>query len=134
MIQSLGRLEKVDIRHIWEHEALSFTPWLAMPENLMQLGDALGIEFDEDNIQKEVGVGDFNADILTSDLSGRKIVIENQLEKTDHDHLGKCLTYAAGVGAEMIVWIARNVRDEHKQAVEYLNANSSDKFYFSWCN
>ncbi len=127
MAQLLGKLEKVDIRKIWEHEALSFTPWLAMPENLSQLGEALGIEFDEDNIQKEVGVGDFSADILTSDLSGRKVVIENQLEKTDHDHLGKCITYAAGVGAEIIIWIARNVRDEHKQAVEYLNQNSSDK-------
>lgn len=127
MVQLLGKLEKVDIRKIWEHEALSFTPWLTMPENLSQLGEALGIEFDEDNIQKEVGVGDFSADILTSDLSGRKVVIENQLEKTDHDHLGKCITYAAGVGAETIIWIARNVRDEHKQAIEYLNQNSSDK-------
>lgn len=128
MTQLLGKLEKVDIRKIWEHEALSFTPWLAMPENLAQFGDALGIEFDEDDIRQEVGVGDFSADILTSDLSGRKIVIENQLERTDHDHLGKCITYAAGVGAEIIIWIARSVRDEHRQAVEYLNLNSSDKF------
>lgn len=127
MTQLLGKLEKVDIRHIWEHEALSFTPWLAVPENLAQLGDALGIEFDEDDIGQEVGVGDFSADILTSDLSGRKVVIENQLERTDHDHLGKCITYAAGIGAEIIIWIARNVRDEHRQAVEYLNLNSSDK-------
>lgn len=127
MTQSLGKLEKVDIRKIWEHEALSFTPWLAIPENLMQLGDAIGIEFDEDNIRQEVGVGDFSADILTSDLSGRKVVIENQLERTDHDHLGKCVAYAAGVGAEIIIWIARSVRDEHRQAVEYLNLNSSDK-------
>jgi len=127
MIQLLGRLEKVDARKIWEHEALSFTPWLAMPENLVQLGEALGIEFDEDNIQKEVGVGDFSTDILTSDMAGRKIIIENQLERTDHDHLGKCITYAAGVGAEIIIWIARHVRDEHKQAVEYLNSNSSEK-------
>ena len=130
MAQSIGKLERVDIRKIWEHEALSFTPWLAMPENLSQLGEALGIEFNEDNIQKEVGVGDFNADILTSDLSDRKIIIENQLEKTNHDHLGKCITYAAGVGAKVIIWIARSVRDEHKQAVEYLNQNSSDEFNF----
>lgn len=127
MAQSLGKLEKVDIRQIWEHEALTFTPWLAVPENLAQLGETLGIEFDEDSVQKEVGIGDFSADIFASDLSGRKIVIENQLERTNHDHLGKCITYAAGVGAEIIIWIARNVRDEHKQAVEYLNLNSSDK-------
>lgn len=127
MTQPLGKLEKVDIRRIWEHEAHAFTPWLAVPENLMQLGEAIGIEFSEDDIQQEVGVGDFSADILTSDLSGRRIVIENQLERTDHDHLGKCITYAAGVGAEVIVWIARSIRDEHRQAVEYLNLNSSDK-------
>ena len=127
MIQSLGKLVKMDVRKIWEHEALSFTPWLAMPENLSQLGYDIGIEFDNDNIQKEVVIGDFSADILTRDVSGRKVVIENQLERTDHDHLGKCITYAAGVGAEIIVWIARDVRDEHKQAVEYLNQNSSDK-------
>lgn len=127
MTQLLEKLEKVDIRRIWGHEALSFTPWLAAPENLAQLGDALGIEFDEDDIRQGVGVGDFSADILTSDLSGRKVIIENQLEKTDYDYLGKCITYAAGIGAEIIIWIARNVRDEHRQAVEYLNLNSSDK-------
>lgn len=130
MNQSLGKLEKVDIRKIWEHEASSFTPWLATPANLALLGEALGIEFDENNIQTEVGVGGFSADILTSDLSDRKIIIENQLECTDHDHLGKCITYAAGVGAEIIIWIARSVRDEHRQAVEFLNLNSSDKLNF----
>ena len=130
MSQVLGKLEKVDIRKIWEHEALSFTPWLAKPENLAQLGEALSIDFDEENIQTEVGVGDFSADILTSDLSGKTIIIENQLEKTDHDHLGKCITYAAGVGAEMIIWIARTVRDEHKQAIEWFNQNSSDNINF----
>lgn len=130
MAQPLGKLEKVDIRKIWEHEALSFTPWLSMPENLAQLGEAIGIEFDQDDVRKEVSVGDFNIDILTSDLAGRKIVIENQLERTDHDHLGKCITYAAGKDAEIIIWIAREVRDEHKQAIEFLNSNSSDKLNF----
>lgn len=130
MVQSLGKLEKVDIREIWEHEALSFTPWLASPDNLTLLGDALGVEFNTENIKTEVGVGDFSADILTTDYSGRTIIIENQLECTDHDHLGKCITYAAGVGAEMIIWIARNIRDEHRQAIEWLNLNSSDKINF----
>lgn len=130
MVQSLGKLEKVDIRKIWEHEALSFTPWLASPDNLTLLGDALGVEFNTENIKTEVGVGDFSADILTTDYSGRTIIIENQLERTDHDHLGKCITYAAGVGAEMIIWIARNIRDEHRQAIEWLNLNSSDKINF----
>lgn len=130
MSQPLGKLEKVAIRQIWEHEALSFTPWLAKPENLAQLGETIGIEFDEDDIRKEVSTGDFNIDILTSDLSERKIVIENQLEKTDHDHLGKCITYAAGKGAEVVIWIASEIRDEHRQAIEFLNLNSSDKFNF----
>lgn len=127
MMQFLNKLEKVDIRKIWDHEALSFTPWLAMPENLAQLGAAIGIEFDESDIRQEARVGNFSADILTSDSSGRKIFIENQLDQTDHDHLGKCITYAAGLGAEIIIWIVRSVRDEHRQAVEYLNLNSSDK-------
>ena len=130
MVQSLGKLEKVNIRKIWEHEALSFTPWLAHPDNLSLLGDALGIEFNTENIKTEVGVGDFNADIVTADYSDRAIIIENQLERTDHDHLGKCITYAAGIGAETIIWIASNIRDEHRQAVEWLNFNSSDKINF----
>lgn len=132
MVQSLGKLEKVNIRKIWEHEALSFTPWLAHPDNLSLLGDALGIEFNTENIKTEVGVGDFNADIVTADYSDRSIIIENQLERTDHDHLGKCITYAAGIGAETIIWIASNIRDEHRQAVEWLNFNSSDKINFFW--
>lgn len=130
MTQSLGKLEKVDIRKIWEHEALSFTPWLAMPENLARLGEALGIEFNKDDIHKDVSVGDFSIDILTSDLSGRKAVIENQLERTDYGHLGKCITCAAGKGAEIIIWIAKGVRDEHRQAIEFLNSNSSGRLNF----
>lgn len=127
MTQPLGKLEKVDIRKIWEPEASSFTSWLVTPENLALLGEALGIEFNEDDIHQGAGVGDFSIDVLASDLSGHKIVIENQLESTDHDHLGKCITYAAGVNAEIIIWIAKNVRDEHRQAIEFLNSNSSDK-------
>lgn len=130
MTQLVSRLEKVDIRKIWEHEALSFTPWLAIPDNLQLLGEALGIEFNTENIKTEVGVGDFSADILTTDSFDRTITIENQLESTDHDHLGKCITYAAGVGAETIIWIARYIRDEHRQAVEWLNLHSSDKLNF----
>lgn len=133
MFQPLGKLEEVDIRKIWEHEAQSFTPWLAIPENLTQLGESLGINFNTDDVQTEVGVGDFSADILTSisDLSTSKaVVIENQLERTDHDHLGKCIAYAAGVDAEVIIWIARDIRDEHRQAIEWLNLNSSNKVNF----
>jgi hypothetical protein len=122
----LDKLQRVSIRKIWEHEAQSFTPWLAKVENILHLGDEINIEFDTESIQTEVRIGDFNVDILAKDISGQKIIIENQLEKTDHDHLGKCITYAAGVGANTILWIAKDAREEHKQAVEWLNANSTE--------
>ena len=77
MIQSLGKLERVNIRKIWEYEASSFTPWLAHPDNLSLLGDALGIEFNTENIKTEVGVGDFSADIVTTNYSDRAIIIDN---------------------------------------------------------
>ena len=130
MIQSLDKLEKVDIRQVWEPEASSFTSWLAVPENLALLGEALGIEFNKNDIHQEADLGDFSVDILTSDSSGRKIVIESQLESTDHDHLGKCITSATGKDAEIIIWIAKSIRDEHKQAVAFLNSNSTDKLNF----
>lgn len=95
-------------------------PWLAMPENLVLLSDEIGIDISL--VQTEASVGSFNVDILAEeDNTGRKIVIENQLEATDHDHLGKIITYASGVDADIIVWIVESVRDEHKQAVDWLN-------------
>lgn len=119
----LGRLQSVSLREVWAHEALDFTRWLARPENLEQLGDALGIELYE--AETEVSVGRFFVDILATDDSGRKVVIENQLAATDHDHLGKTITYAAGLGAQVIVWIAETAKEEHQQAVEWLNENTT---------
>jgi hypothetical protein len=120
---NLSKLEKVDLREVWKHEALDFTNWLAQPENLELLSDEIGIDIRL--IQTEASVGNFNVDILAEEENtGKKIVIENQLETTDHDHLGKIITYASGFDAEVIVWIVKSVRDEHKQAVDWLNEHT----------
>ncbi len=129
MSLKLGKLKKVDLREYWKHEALDFTRWLALPENLEELGNEIGVDITL--IQTEAGVGRFSADILAQEeTSGRKIVIENQLETTDHSHLGQILTYAAGIEAEYIVWIVRDARDEHKQAVDWLNEHTDEKLNF----
>lgn len=125
----LGKLERVDLRNVWKHEALDFTNWLAEAENLSILSDEIGIDISL--IQTEASVGKFSVDILAEEQqTERKIVIENQLETTDHDHLGKIITYASGLDAEIIVWIVREVRDEHKQAVDWLNEHTDEKINF----
>ncbi len=116
---NLGRLEKVDLRDQWKEEARDFTPWLAKPENLQLLGDALEIDIELEST--EVNVGTFKADMLASDTRGRKIIIENQLNKTDHDHLGKIITYASGTNAAIVVWISREITEEHRRAIDWLN-------------
>lgn len=122
----LSKLEKVNLRDVWKHEALDFTNWLAKPENLELLSDEIGIDISL--IQTEASVGKFNVDILAEEeTTGRKIVIENQLESTDHDHLGKVITYASGFDAEIIIWIVKSVRDEHKQAVDWLNEHTDQQ-------
>lgn len=125
----LGKLEKVPLRDAWRHEALDFTTWLAELENLELLSNEIGIDISL--IQKEASVGKFNVDILAEEENGnRRIVIENQLESTDHDHLGKIITYASGFDAEIIIWIVKDVRDEHKQAIDWLNENTTEKINF----
>lgn len=122
----LARLEKVDLRKIWQHEAIDFTNWLAKSENLELLSDEIGIDISL--IQTEANVGSFNVDILAEDeATGKKIVIENQLEPTNHDHLGKIITYASGFDAETIIWIVKKVRDEHKQAIDWLNEHTDSE-------
>ena len=104
MIQ-LGRLERVDVRKIWETEATDFTPWLAEEENLDRLASALGLELELE--AQEQSVGPFRADILCKKTDDDTwVLIENQLERTDHVHLGQLLTYAAGLHAVTIVWIS----------------------------
>jgi len=125
----MGRLEKVDLREYWEDEARDFTPWIAKPENLNILSDEIGIEIKL--IQIESGVGRYNADILAEEEgSGRKIIIENQLEPTNHDHLGKIITYAAGHDASVVIWIFKEIREEHRQAIDWLNEHTDDNLAF----
>ena len=125
--QELGTIERVDIREIWPNEAADFTPWLA--ENLDTLGKALGLDLE---IQaQEAPVGGYSLDILARDVqSGRPVVIENQLGPTDHAHLGQLLTYAAGFDANVIVWIAREFRDEHREALDLLNHRTGEESEF----
>jgi len=123
---ALSKLKKVNLREEWQHEATDFTNWLAQDENLQLLSEEIGIDISL--IQTEACVGKFAMDILAEEEnSGRKIVIENQLETTNHDHLGKIITYASGFDAEIIIWIVKDVRDEHKQAVDWLNEHTDDK-------
>jgi hypothetical protein len=120
MPSPLGSLEPVDLRTIWPDEARDFTPWLAQEENLRRLSDALNLELELDRV--EVAVGPYSADIVATDASSNsKVVIENQLEKTNHDHLGKVLTYASGLEARILIWIAKKFTEEHRQAFDYLN-------------
>ena len=126
---SLGKLSKVDLRKAWTHEAYNYTNWLALDENLTLLSDEIGIEIKL--IKTEASVGKFNVDILAEEENtGRKIIIENQLEVTNHDHLGKIITYASGYNAEIIIWIVEDVREEHKQAVDWLNEHTDENINF----
>ncbi|MCH5316184.1 MAG: DUF4268 domain-containing protein [Eubacterium sp.] len=130
---NLSKLEEIkDLRKIWPHEALDFTPWLSRDDNIAILADAVGFDITVD--ETESSVGDFNVDIFATETSTeRKIIIENQLEDTDHDHLGKLITYASGKSANMIIWVVKHAREEHKAAIEWLNNHTDDKIGFFLC-
>ena len=125
----LGRIKQVALREIWKHEAINFTNWLAMPENLELLSDE--IDIDLTLIGTEHNVGRFNVDIYAEESNtSKKVIIENQLERTDHDHLGKLITYASGLDAEIIIWLVKEVLEEHEQAINWLNENTDEKINF----
>jgi hypothetical protein len=127
--QPLGRLERVDLRDIWVSEATSFTPWLARPENMAVLAETLNIDLELE--AQERAVGPFRADLLCKDVStDRWVLIENQLERTDHTHLGQLLTYASGLEAVTIVWIAARFTEEHRSTLDWLNKITDESFRF----
>ena len=129
MNTALGRLEKVDLRDVWTDEARDFTPWLAQAGNLSALAEAIGIDLELEGTEQNVGP--FNADILCKDtLDDQWVLIENQLERTDHTHLGQLLTYAAGLDAVTIVWITCRFREEHRAALDWLNGNTETGIHF----
>lgn len=127
--QKLGRLKEVRLRDVWPNEATDFTKWLGRKENLSLLGEEIGVELEP--VETESPVGSFSVDVLANDsASGRPVVIENQLEETNHDHLGKVITYAAGKDASVVVWVVRHAREEHANAIEWLNEHTDDTVAF----
>ena len=128
MTDTLGQLANIAVRELWPNEAADFTPWLARDENMSKLGGALGLELETDRV--EVAVGPYSADILARDSAGDYVVIENQLNKTDHDHLGKSITYASVLGARAVIWVAPFFTDEHRKALDWLNDNTTDELAF----
>ena len=124
---NLAKIERVDLREAWPNEAVDFTPWLA--ENIAVLGEALGMDLELQDT--EAAVGGYSLDVLATDLNqNRPVIIENQLETTNHDHLGKLLTYAAGYDANVIVWLTREFRDEHRQSLDWLNQRTGEETQF----
>ena len=125
----IGKLKEVDIRSLWKHEQYDFSEWLAAPENIEQLNDVLGLTIVD--ISKEAYVGSYRCDIFAKDeTTGTKVIIENQLEPTNHDHLGKIITYASGLDANVIVWIVKQAKEEHRSAIEWLNNNTGNDVNF----
>jgi hypothetical protein len=127
--ESLGRLKKVDLREVFSSEAGDFTPWLAQEENLKLLGETIGIDLELEAQEKDVGP--FRADILCKDTATDNwVLIENQLERTDHNHLGQLLTYAAGLDVVTIVWVADHFSEEHRATLDWLNERTDEKINF----
>lgn len=125
----IGKLTEVDVRDLWKHEQYDFSNWLAKEENIKLLDDEIGLTLID--INKEVYIGSYRCDLVAKDeTTGQIVIIENQLEATNHDHLGKIITYAAGLDAKTIIWIVKEAREEHKAAIEWLNNNSSEEIGF----
>ncbi|HPW36829.1 MAG TPA: DUF4268 domain-containing protein [Syntrophorhabdus sp.] len=125
----IGKLTKVNIRALWKGEATDFTPWLAQEENITALSEAIGIELEV--VQQEKNVGPFRADILCRNtLDEHFVLIENQLDRTDHTHLGQIMTYAAGLDAVTVIWIARQFTEEHRATIDWLNRITDEQFNF----
>lgn len=126
---AIGKLEEVDIRELWQHEQYDFSDWLAKEENIEYLNDILGLTLVD--ITKEAYVGSYRCDIFAKDeTTGIKVIVENQLESSNHDHLGKIITYASGLDAKVVVWIVTHAKEEHCSAIEWLNNNTNSELNF----
>ena len=124
-----SELESVDLKNGWANEGADFTPWLAQEENLKLLGRTLNMELEI--VSTEASVGRYRADIVCTDTSNdTTVLIENQLQRTDHKHIGQVLTYAAGLNAVSIVWIAAEFTDEHRAALDWFNNITEANFRF----
>jgi hypothetical protein len=126
--KNLGKMIRVPLREAWKHEAGDFTPWLAEADNLNALAESLGLS-ELVRVATEHSVGDFKLDILCTD-GGEQVIIENQLEETDHKHLGQIIAYAAGVGAKKVIWVSESIRPEHAAALRFLNENTLEDLSF----
>lgn len=126
---TIGKLEEVDIRELWKHEQYDFSEWLSKKENIENLNEILGLTLVD--ISKETYVGSYRCDLFAKDeTTGIKVIIENQLEMSNHDHLGKIITYASGLDAKVVVWIVKEAREEHRSAIEWLNNNTNSNVNF----
>ena len=125
----LGKLTEIDVRKVWKHEQYDFSNWLAEEENIQELGNTLNLSLID--VETEKFVGNYRCDILCKDeITGKVVLIENQLEATNHDHLGKIITYASGLDASVVVWIVSSARQEHASAIEWLNKHTDDGLAF----
>ena len=125
----IGKLKEVDIRELWKHEQYDFSEWLSKKENIENLNEILGLTLID--ISKETYVGSYRCDLFAKDeTTGIKVIIENQLEVSNHDHLGKIITYASGLDAKVVVWIVKEAREEHRSAIEWLNNNTNSNINF----
>lgn len=128
-MSAIGKLVEVNVRELWKHEQYDFSNWLAREENIEYLNEILGLTLVE--VDKEVYVGPYRCDLVAKDeTSGIKVIIENQLEGTNHDHLGKIITYASGLDAKVMVWIVKEAKQEHRAAIEWLNNNTANDISF----
>lgn len=125
----LGKLQELDIRKVWAHEQYHFSKWLAEEENIQELGDTLNLSLTD--VETEKFVGKYRCDIICKDeITGKSVLIENQLEPTNHEHLGKIITYASGLDAAVVIWIVASANSEHASAIEWLNKHTDEELSF----
>ena len=121
----IGKIERIKLRDVWKHEALDLTTWLQ--ENIEILNEAIDLNISNPEIEKSAG--SFKVDIVAEDDSGNPVIIENQLEKSDHEHLGKLITYLVALEAKTAIWIVADTKPEHLASISWLNESSSANFY-----